>query len=161
MKEACYDDVIARFAPLDKMCFLSILYVQLLRCLKDSHITHHWTKDKQTVLVVSLMSLRPPWWPPAECSNVSMSCEYCYLQNVFLFLCHCCILSEIKLTTTTIGQWTIHQELPRPSGSHSSIQHVYCCINEPSIRNSPGPADLTPQYNMCTAVSMNPVARAC
>ena len=29
-----------------------------------------------------------------------MSCEYWYLQNVFLFLYHCCILSEIKLTTT-------------------------------------------------------------
>ena len=46
-------------------------------------------------------ALRLPWWPPAECSNVSMSCEYWYLQNVFLFLYHCCILSEIKLTTTT------------------------------------------------------------
>ena len=27
--------------------------------------------------------LRLPWWPPAESSNISMSCEYWYLQTVF------------------------------------------------------------------------------
>ena len=28
-------------------------------------------------------ALRLPWWPPAECSNVSMSCAFLYLRSVF------------------------------------------------------------------------------
>ena len=62
---------------------------------------------------------RLPWWPPAECSNVSMSCEYWYLQNVFLFLYHCCILSEIKLTTTTMKD--------RMDLYHRAVNQ-YCCV---------------------------------
>ena len=46
-------------------------------------------------------ALRLPWWPPAECSNVSMLCAFLVFTKCFLFLYHCCILSEIKLTTTT------------------------------------------------------------
>ena len=43
-----------------------------------------------------------PWWPPAECCNVSMLCAFLVFTKCFPFLYHCCILSEIKLTTTTI-----------------------------------------------------------
>ena len=42
-----------------------------------------------------------PWWPPAEFNNVSMLCAFLVFTNCFLFLYHCCILSGIKLTTTT------------------------------------------------------------
>ena len=47
-------------------------------------------------------ALRLPWWPPAECSNVSMLSAFLVFIRCFLFLYHTCILSEIKLTTTTI-----------------------------------------------------------
>ena len=44
---------------------------------------------------------RLPWWPPAECSNVSMLCAFLvFTKCFFLSLYHCCLLSEIKLNTT-------------------------------------------------------------
>ena len=55
-----------------------------------------------TIGMSASWALQLPWWPPAECSNVSMSSEYWYLQNAFLFLYDCRILSEIKLTTTML-----------------------------------------------------------
>ena len=42
------------------------------------------------------------WWPLTDAAM--FQCVYGYLQSVFFFLVlfHCCILLEIKLTTTTI-----------------------------------------------------------
>ena len=65
---------------------------------------------------VTMYQLDEPYGFPddhqAKCSYVSMSCEYWYLQSVFLFLYHCCILSEIKLTITTGElQLTTHAKL--------------------------------------------------
>ena len=52
-------------------------------------------------------ALRLPWWPPAECSNVSILCAFLVFTKSLLFLYHCGILSEIKLTTTTYEMWIV------------------------------------------------------
>ena len=57
------------------------------------------------------MSLTASLMTTSRMQHVSMSCEYWYLQNVFLFLYHCCILSEIKLTTTTTTWRKLHFQL--------------------------------------------------
>ena len=41
---------------------------------------------------------------PRLCEQFIFTCSHLNLQNVFLFLYHCCILSEIKLTTTTCNR---------------------------------------------------------
>ena len=48
-------------------------------------------------------AVRLLWWPLTECSNASM----CFsIYKVFLLLFHCCILLEIKLTTTATANAT-------------------------------------------------------
>ena len=89
-------------------------------------------------------ALRLPWWPPAECSNVSMSCEYWYLQNVFLFLYHCCILSEIKLTTTIVPNIVV--------GFKAAIYNVYKNIKRHTLHTIvswPNPKQWIIVYNRC------------
>ena len=63
-----------------------------------SYKSHFWGKSSW---LPAWWATWLPWWPPAKCSNVSMSCGFLYLQKWFLFLYHFCILSEIKFTTTT------------------------------------------------------------
>ena len=48
------------------------------------------------------------WWPLTDAAM--FQCVYGYLQSVFFFLVlfHCCILLEIKLTTTTTISWRTH-----------------------------------------------------
>ena len=48
-------------------------------------------------------ALRLPWGPSAERSNVSMLYAFLEFTKCFLLLYQCCILSEIRLTTTILS----------------------------------------------------------
>ena len=66
-----------------------------------------------------------PRWPPAECNNVSMLCSFLVFIRCFLFLYHCCILSEIKLTPTTTASIKKGSFL-HPSYPTVTVLAMYC-----------------------------------
>ena len=61
------------------------------------------------------------WWPLTDAAM--FQCVYGYLQSVFFFLVlfHCCILLEIKLTTTTYQNWNYNH------GGETVLEQLYIC----------------------------------
>ena len=88
-----------------------ITEIIVITCLKCQEIVKHlppysWFKS-YVFWLPAWWALWLLWWPLTDAAM--FQCVYGYLQSVFFFLVlfHCCILLEIKLTTTTtiVFQW--------------------------------------------------------
>ena len=83
-----------------------ITEIIVITCLKCQEIVKHlppYSRFKSYVFwLPAWWALWLLWWPLTDAAM--FQCVYGYLQSVFLFLVlfHCCILLEIKLTTSTI-----------------------------------------------------------
>ena len=70
-----------------------------------------------------------PWWPTENAAMLQ-----CYMQSLYLhsalcllFLCHCCILSEIKLTTTSTTL-KLHCTLLKMGELVGGGTHTHWCV---------------------------------
>ena len=61
-----------------------------------------------------------PWWPPAECSNVSMSCKYWYLQNVFFI--------PVSLLYS-VGNKTYYYYITKDNGCQEVLLQIKCPLS--------------------------------
>ena len=77
-------------------------------------------------------ALRLPWWPPAECCNVSMLCAFLIFTKCFLFLYHYCILSEKSLLLFT----NIHIQINIFTSERFTDDRIviYCLENNISLQ---------------------------
>ena len=87
-----------------------ITEIIVITCLKCQEIVKHlppYSRFKSYVFwLPAWWALWLLWWPLTDAAM--FQCVYGYLQSVFFFqvLSHCCILLEIKLTTTICASVT-------------------------------------------------------
>ena len=101
-------NVLTLYELLIFFCYLGASHITefiVITCLKCQEIVKHlppYSRFKSYVFWLSAWwALWLLWWPLTDAAM--FQCVYGYLHSVFFFLVmfHCCILLEIKLTTTT------------------------------------------------------------
>ena len=92
--------------------------------------------NEMCILIINCGTWLPAWWAPWllwwPLTDAAMfQCVYRYLQSVFFFLVlfHCCILLEIKLTTTVPDlPWLKKSLLVMSNVSDAAEPHASCVV---------------------------------